>query len=366
MQLVRRSSLVLLASFALVACDNDPIQPRSDFLGGTSDDQQIALVLNSVGRSLNLFQVGAPTQSRQVALGTSQQITPVGFSTRGDNAIIPLGNAGSVALTDLATQDIRRYFIFGAAGANATGSAFVDDNTVLAADFINDRVGRFTLNQTGDTIRQLVAVAPAPIDIEMVGGRAFVVSSNLDENYTPIGNGIVTVLDPQGLAVIGTIQTSGENPTDAAVGPDGLLYVINSGRYDPVTFEPGPGVLTIINPQTRAVVASVPGFGRGPGSITVDERGLAYISGYSLGTLVWDTRTRQFVRGPDNPVCVRVAGACRAAASADADEEGNLYQASPVYGAGTPWVYRFRAGSYEVTDSIAAGSDPTAIRIRTF
>ena len=49
----------------------------------------------------------------------------------------------------------------------------------------------------------------------------------------------------------------GTNSTDAAVGPDGLLYVVNTGDYV------GQGSLTIVNPATMAVVTTIPNMGVG-------------------------------------------------------------------------------------------------------
>lgn len=364
---IRRFPALAALTLALAACeDADIVQPRPGFLGGTPEDAQIGLVVNSLGRSLHLFQLGDPEIAVEIPFGASSDITPVGFSVRDQRAAVPLGNAASVAIVNLEDQSIERFFLF--ASGNATGSAFVNDTTVLAANLLEDRVGRFTLGQASDTIRQTVAVAQSPTAIVMANDRALVVSSLYDfVTFQPSGRGVVTALDPQTLQVLGTVQTGGESPTDAALGPDGLLYVIHSGRFDPVTFQPlSSGVLTLIDPRTLSVVANLDGFGEGPGSIHIDERGLAYISGYSFGTLVWDTRTRRFVRGPDNPVCVRVAGACRGAASAVANRDGDVYQANPSYGTVPSWVYVFDAPAYTLTDSIAAGTDPTAIRVETF
>ena len=39
------------------------------------------------------------------------------------------------------------------------------------------------------------------------------------------------------------------------------------------------------------------GLASGPGAITIDGQGLAYISGFFFGTMVFDTETGAFVRG---------------------------------------------------------------------
>ena len=359
MSRIERSALLFAGILSLAACEPGTTTPDLGFLAGTDQDPQIGLVVHSGEKALTLFQLGAPTQQRKLSFGASESITPTGFSVRGTRAAVPLGNAASVAVVDLTSQTVSRIFLL--PRGNATGSAWADDRTVLVANLIDDYVGRFTVDQTGDTIRQTVEVAPAPTAIVVHGGRAYVVSGNLDENYSPLGNGVVTVLDPANLRVVGTVDTGGRNPLDAAVGPDGKVYVIHGEDFS-------KGTLSVIDPVTLQATA-LPGFGAGPGSISIDRNGLAYVSGFFFGTLVWNTRTRQFVRGPDNPVCARLAnGSCRGSPDADVDRDGNLYQV--FFGSArqglSPWVFRYRAGSYELTDSLAVGQGPYSIQVQSF
>lgn len=357
---LHRPALLLLSALALGACDQNPTEPVTGFLAGTANERQIGLVLNTTEKALTLFQVGDPTQQRKVALGSSDAVTPVGFAVRGTRAAVPLGNAASVAIVDLQKPALGRVFLL--RGGNATGATWVDDQTVLVANLIDDYVGRFTLSQSGDTIRDTVKVAPAPTAIVVRGERAYVVSGNLDEKYAPLGNGVVTVLDTRTLNVLGTVDTGDTNPSDAAFGPDGLLYVVNTTDFS-------RGSLTIIDPSTLKVVTRVTGMGAGPGRIRFDAQGRALVSGFFFGTLVWDSRTRQFVRGPGNPVCARLAdGSCRGAADSAPDEQGNVYQA--FFGSPSkklsPWIFRYRAGSYELMDSISVGPGPYSLQLQKF
>jgi hypothetical protein len=164
------------------------------------------------------------------------------------------------------------------------------------------------------------------------------------------------------MQVVGTATTGGTNSTDAALGPDGLLYVLNTGDYV------NEGSLAIVNPATMAVVTTVPNMGIGPGAISIDASGLAYISGFFSGTLVWNTVTRTFARGADNPVCAKAGGFCRGAAAAAASTSGNLYQVffgSPSQNQ-APYVFVFKSGSYTLSDSVSVGVGPIAINIKTF
>ena len=143
-----RRALAALLALAAAACGSDSVtNPAArGFLGGTAANPQVGVVLNSTGRSLVLFQLGNPTTTETVALSTSSTASPVGFSLRGRRAAVPLGNAASVALVDLNAAAVTRYFTF--PSGNTTGSAWVDDSTVLAANTLGAYVGWPTLAPT--------------------------------------------------------------------------------------------------------------------------------------------------------------------------------------------------------------------------
>ena len=369
---LRASTAILLA--ALVSCSStepvdpsgtEPVDPSGSFLDGTASDPQIGLVINSTGRALTMFQLGNPAEQRQVPLGASSTVTPVGLSRRGLNAVIPLGSAGSVALIDLPGERITRFFT--APSGNLSGSVFLDDRTVLVANLVGDYVGKFTIDQASDAITETVAVAPAPNAVLTDGSLAYVISGNLDDSFLPLGNGIVTVIDPATMTLVGTVTTGGTNSQSAAFGPDGLLYVVNT-----IDFVADASV-TIIDPGTMQVVTTVSGFGPGAGSISIDGNGLAYVSAFFTGTMVWNTATRQFVRDPSNPVCARLdisdpTSACRGAFAATADRNGILYQVffGDLSQNLPPAVFVFEPVTFAVRDSLDAGVGPSSLDIAVF
>jgi hypothetical protein len=353
--------LLLIAIPALVAaCSSDKVSGPSvpSFLQGTSNNHQIGIVVNSTGRALTLFQLGSPTTQRTIALGSSSAITPVGMSIRGHLAAVPLGDASSVALVDLYQMAITRYYLF--ASGNTTGQAFADDTTILTANTTNGVVGRVTTTQTSDSVTQTVVVAPAPTDIEVTAGRAFVISANLDVNSNPLGNGIVTAINPQTLAVLDTVITSSTNSSAGAIGPDGNLYVLNTGNYST------PGTMDIINPTTLQIVNTITNAQMiGPGAIQFDSSaGLAFITGYFFGTLVYNVASQTFA--PATPICVLAAGTCAGAFDARADASNNLYQVTFGTVSNGGQVYMFSASSYTLQDSVSVGQGPTTLRIETF
>ena len=136
----RSRSIAALGTMFLVAaasCSDDtsaPIAPG--FLGGTSSNHEVGVVVNSTGKSVTLFQLGSPATQQQIALGTSSTVTPTGLAVRGRRAAVPLGNAASVALINLETAAIQRFFVF--SSGNATGAAFADDTTIIAANTVTE------------------------------------------------------------------------------------------------------------------------------------------------------------------------------------------------------------------------------------
>lgn len=359
-----RGVLVLAALVTGACTDDDPIAPVTrDFLQGTASNPQIGLVVNSTGKALTLFQLGNPAAKVELPLGASSAITPVGLVFRGTHALVPLGEAASVALVDLVTLRIERFFTF--PSGNATGAAFVNDTTFMVANLVNNSVGKVTFHQAGAAIADTVHVAPGPTSIVVAAGKAFVVSVNLDAFYTPIGPGVVTVIDPATMIPIDTLASGGTNSSAGAVGPDGLVYVVNTEDYV------ADGSVTAIDPATIQVLGTYGGFGSGPGSIKIGATGLAYVSAFFTGTLVWNTMTHTFVRGLANPVCAPLSNQpgmpCRGAFDATQASDGSIYQVffgSPSQSL-PPYVFVY-SPTHVLRDSISVGVGPSSIDIGVF
>jgi hypothetical protein len=333
-----------------------------DFLDGTVENAEIGLVVNSLENGLRIFQMGNVTETRDIPLGASSAVTPTGLSIRGERAAVPLGNAASVAVIDLRSQTVEGFYLF--PSGNATGSSFVNQETVVVANQETDEVGKFSLAQGGGAITETVSVTQFPTDVIPVSETlVLVVSSNLNDSYAPDGEGVVTAIDPTSMTITGTVTTGGENPQFGALGPDGLLYVPNTGNY----FD--PSTMAVIDPQTMTLIKLVEGLAPGSGNVHVDREGLIYVSGFFFGTTVWDSSTEAFLKGPGDPVCARgPSGFCRGASSAFTGSDGTLYQTffgSPGEGL-APWIFQYSPGTFELTDSIPTGLGPIGMQVHTF
>jgi len=341
-------------------------EPTRAFLTGTSADPGIALSVSSSRNALLMLQTGSPDTRVEIPLGASTTVTPTGLSVRGTKAAIPLGNAASVALVDLTNARIERFFTF--PSGNATGSAWLDDSTIIVCNQTNDYCGRIRTGRTANTIPDTVRVTDFPTGVIVVAGRVFVISSNLDNSFVQIGNGVVTELDATTNRIVRTF-TVGLNPQSAAASPDGTrLLVTNSG-----TFGANNGSLSVINLATNTADAPISGFGDFPGSITVDSRSRAFISGFSIGTIVWDLTTRAFLRGPANSVCARrvnttEASVCRGATGAAIAANGDLYQGFfGSSGQSLPsYLFVYDGTSFILKDSVSMPLGTGGVQLRTF
>jgi hypothetical protein len=347
-----RSLTMCGIAMAVTACGSDTATAPKGFLNG-----QVGIIVNSTGRALTMFQLASPTTQQTLSLGSSNAITPVDASVRGSLALVPLGDAASAALVDLTKPTITRFFLYPA--GFATGSAFIDDTAILIDNTGDGTIGRVTVHQASDTISDTVTVAPMPSAIVVSGSHAFVISANEDANFNSLGNGIVTEVDLGSMHVTGTVSLSGTNSTAGALGPDGKLYVLNTGDFV------NPGSMDIVDPTSLTVVQNVPLF-VGPGAIQINTSGLAFISSFNAGTIVYNTATKSFVRGPNNPLCAPSPSGCRGAFDAQSDAHGNVYQT--FFGSTNlpGQVFVYAASTYALTDSVAAGVGPTALRIASF
>ena len=201
------------------------------------------------GPRLTLFQLGDPTNTKQVALGASNAVTPVALSVRGktprSHSATPPASALSISTrspspasscSQLATPRDRRSSMT-RRSSQTTPTAATSDASPPARHGYDQRNG---------------TVAPSPTDIEVSGIARLRDIGQPQLQFLPNGNGIVTAIDAKTLAVLGTVSTGGTNSTAGAIGPDGNLYVVNTGDFV------NPGSMTIINPSTLTIIRTSP------------------------------------------------------------------------------------------------------------
>ena len=273
---------------------------------------EVLLVVNSTANTLSIVPVENTGQVVSVPLGGTTP-TPVGVSARKAVALVPLGLDNAVAVVDLRAATVVRTIPL-PANSGATGSIIVDDSIGYVANPNLNTVSRVNY-LTGAT--DSVAVGVYPQGVIFTRGRVFVLNGNL-VNFAPAGSSWLTVIDPatNTLATgIDSIALTGPgNAGFAAVGSDGLLYVMNTGDYSS-----GEGRLSVVDPLARTELASHAGFGTGPGNIASDGGSHLFISSFTEGVMEFDLDSNKVVRGAGHGLPVPGNSAVAA------DSKGRLY-----------------------------------------
>jgi hypothetical protein len=301
---------VATLALLIIACNDDgPTGPEGS-LG-----VETAVVINSIDLSLTVFPVDSPQNRR--AIGIAQAGSPVSVAVRKSIAVVPLGLLSAAAIVDLNSDVVTSVPL--PANSGATGAAFFDDATVYVGNPGRNSVSK--IDVTSGTADAEIEVGVFPQAIIASRFWVFVLNGELDENYQPARAGTITVIDPKGDTVRAIITLSGYNPSAAAFGPDGRLYVINSG-----SFGQGNGSLSVVDPVTLMEVEHDTGFGEFPGDIAVDESGLVYASSFAYGITVWNPSEGGFRFSPSNPL---ILGGHAISSGIGFDSEGALYSLIP-------------------------------------
>jgi len=336
---IRRASVALLAALLLVGCSDDGMESQQP---ETSD---VGVVLSSTDLSLTIFEVDNPAQTRVVGLGPAG--SPVSMALRGNLAAVPLGIVSAVAVVDLVDGTLTRTVPL-PAGSGATGIAFLNDSIVLAA---NPNLNTVTpINVVAGTTGTDIAVGQFPQAVVVEGERAFVLNAEL-EFFAPDGPATVSVIDIASLTVTSTITLSGENAAAGGVGPDGLLYIVNSGSFGLAN-----GSLSVVNLTSVSEVGHHDGFGDFPGSLALGPSARAFIGAFSYGVAVWDTSLDAFILGPAEAL---TPGGTPSTSGVGVDDAGRLY--TLTLDCQNPSTANRHDASYEIDVTIPVGICPFAI-----
>lgn len=331
---------VLLTLIVSTACSDGPTGPVPD------SSKEIGVVVNSQDRSLTIFSVADTTAPRTIGVGADG--SPVTLAVRGRTAVVPLGVVPAVAVVDLSASTLLQTVAL-PEGSGATGAAFLNDSVALVANPNLNTVSPVNV-RTGQRGTD-VPVGTFPQAVVAANDTAWVLNAELGPDFSPEGPGAISVVAGMPLHVVATITLSGTNPGAAAFGSDGHIYVIDSG-----SFGHGNGALSVVDRGSNAEVQYVEGFGDFPGSIVVDGAGRAYVGGFGVGLLVWDTATRTFLRSASDPVS---PGGTASVSGVGVDAEGRVYALEPNCQAPSR---AFRLGaSYEVQREIPVGICPFGI-----
>jgi YVTN family beta-propeller protein len=116
-----------------------------------------------------------------------------------------------------------------------------------------------------------VQVGTSPEGLIVAAGKIWVANSGFDFGSYAFGPGTVSVVNPVTRTVVATIPV-GTNPQALAPSSDGLVHVVCTGNYADRT-----GIVYVLSPQTQAVVDSLP-LGGAPGDLVIGQDGIAYLA----------------------------------------------------------------------------------------
>lgn len=326
-------------ALGLSGCADDPVRPDA------FRDREVGVVVNSVDLSLTVFPVDDPSESRTVGLGADG--SPVTVALRDGVAAVPMGLFPAVVVVDVAEGEV-----IGSIGlpenSGATGAAFLNDSILLVSNPGLNSVS--PVNVRAGTRGEEIATGGYPQGIVVHESDVFILNSELGEDFQPSRPGTITVLDSETLALRGTVELTGENPSGAAMAA-GRLHVVNGGRWGA-----GDGSVAVVDPASLTEIDHVEGFGDFPGTVASGPAGRLYVTSYAYGLSVWDPWSSAFVRSPEDAVA---PGGVPAVADARFDSEGRLYTLAPE--CETPAVVYRLSATFEEEVEIPVGICPAAI-----
>ncbi|MGE0553323.1 MAG: YncE family protein [Gemmatimonadales bacterium] len=302
------AAVALPALLAGCAATTDPSPPPVEIL----------LVVNGGENSLTLVPIDSLRPTRKIGFGSWPGRSEA-VAARGRTAVVTGGESDVVFVVDLRSETVTGTIAL-PPGSHPTGAVLISESVAYVTNRGNNTATRIDL-ETGDTAS--VAAGQYPIDVALARGRVFVVNANLgpcDDGPTcPLGPSWITVIDP----ITNTRLPGGDSiplpepgrARSAAVGGDGLIYVVNVGDPDSSL----PGRLSIIDPIRREEVGSFGGFGELPVGLATDGGERLFVTSLRDGLMEFNTRTRRVVRGAGAGVLVNNA------ITAGVDSHGRVY-----------------------------------------
>ena len=252
-----------------------------------------AYVINGFSNNIQIFELN---QNPPQSLGTivvPPGSNPISMDFFGDNqAYVANNTAQSVAVVNIQTGDCERLIV----SAEDQGTTTPCQNVV---------------NVPANTFEE-------PAGVLILNNKVYISNNNLDENFSPNGNGFITVLSAATNQVLDTIAATGSNTT-SMVEIDEILYALNNGNilFDFDTFEftcdtSFPPSIDIINTDTDTVfdTIDIPLSQQNPtvclpNNLTATSEGFGYTELGLVGALLKvDLFEGTVINGPANPIVI--------------------------------------------------------------
>lgn len=262
---------------------------------------------------------------------------PADIEIRGDRAYVVNGFSDNIQVFDL-NQDPPGMVgtIVVPPGSNPIDMAFLDDTRAYVANNtgqsvavvnVQTRVCETLIVRTGqdgttEPCQEVFTVAGTPFEepagVAVSNGKVYISNNNLNEFFSPNGNGFISVINAETNQFITTLDASGANTTSMIV-IDGVLYALNNGNvlFDLETSEftcdfSFPPSIDLIDTETDVLfdTIDIPLDPENPlvclpGSLTATDDGFGYTGLGLVGALLKvDLLTGDVINGTDNPIII--------------------------------------------------------------
>ncbi len=252
-----------------------------------------AYVINGFSNNIQIFELN---QNPPQSLGTivvPPGSNPISMDFFGDNQAYVANNTGqSVAVVNINNGDCETLIV-----------SAEDQGTTTPCDTV--------INVPPNTFEE-------PAGVKIVNNKVYISNNNLDENFSPNGNGFITVLSTTTNQVLDSINASGSNTT-SMIEIDETLYALNNGNilFDFDTFEftcdtnfpPSIDIIDTLNDSVFDTI-DIPLSQQNPtvclpNNLTATSDGFGYTGLGLVGALLKvDLFEGIVINGPANPIII--------------------------------------------------------------
>lgn len=215
--LVTNNDEVVLDTIIGVTLLRNAVERNLATLGSVPADIKIqgsrAYIINGFSNNIQVFELNQNPPQLLMTIVVPPGSNPISLDFFGNNQAYVANNTGqSVAVVNINNGDCETLIV-----------SAEDQGTTTPCDTV--------INVPSNTFEE-------PAGVKIVNNKVYISNNNLDENFSPNGNGFITVLSTATNQVLDSINASGSNTT-SMIEIDETLYALNNGNilFDFETFE---------------------------------------------------------------------------------------------------------------------------------
>jgi len=295
--LVTNNENIVLDTVVGVTLLRNAVQRNLATLGSVPADIKIrdsrAYVINGFSNNIQVFNLNQNPPQLLMTIVLPPGSNPISMDFFGDTQAYVANNTGqSVAVVNIETGDCETLIV----SAEDQGETTPCDNVI---------------NVPANTFEE-------PLGVKVANGKVYISNNNLDENFSPNGNGFISLFTGGTNQLVATIGASGANTSNMIVIDD-TLYALNNGNilFDFETSEFScdfdfPPSIDMINTGIDTVfdTIDIPLSEQNstvclPNNLSATSDGFGYTGLGLVGALLKvDLFEGTVINGPDNPIII--------------------------------------------------------------